>query len=71
MEEIIKQKLCTSCKGDRKQCKLIEKQKRGTCIIYRCLNYILDINKVRPYKEFEYCIRSNNDKIKNKRLTKG
>lgn len=70
MEEVISKKLCTSCVCDRNNCKLIEKYKRGSCIIYRCLNYKLDVNKIHPYKKFEYSIRSNNDKIKNKTLAR-
>jgi hypothetical protein len=49
-------------------CKNIESYKEGTCMVYKCLNYCLDINTIHPYEEFPYSIRSNNEKMKNKKL---
>ena len=37
-------------------------------MVYRCLNYKLDVSKIHPYEKFKYVIRSNNEKIKNKTL---
>lgn len=68
MEEIIRKKLCSFCLNNKKNCKLIEKSKQGTCIVYRCLNYRVDVRKIQPYEKFKYIIKSNNDKMKNKAL---
>lgn len=69
MEDII-DKLCTSCVNKKSKCKEISYNIKGTCIIYRCINYTQDINKIQPYEKFPYIIRSNNEKIKNKKLKK-
>jgi hypothetical protein len=68
MEDIIEAELCNSCICKRNNCKNIESYKEGTCMVYKCLNYCLDINTIHPYEEFPYSIRSNNEKMKNKKL---
>lgn len=64
MEDIIKTKLCTSCKNNTINCEKIEVIKEGKCITYKCLNYEKSLKKIKPYKQFKYSIRSNNEKIK-------
>jgi hypothetical protein len=68
MENVKINELCTCCKCTRENCKSIEEYAQGTCRIYKCLNYEMDLNKVNPYKQFKYCIRSDNDKIQHKKL---
>lgn len=69
MEDII-EKLCASCVNEKGKCKKIYYEKRGTCTIYKCINYLVDINKIQPYEKFPYNVRSNNEKMKNKKLKK-
>jgi hypothetical protein len=68
MEDIIKIKLCNFCKCQKKDCKNIKESKQGTCEIYKCLNFETDSSKIKPYQKFNYLIRSNNDKMKNKNI---
>jgi hypothetical protein len=68
MEDIIESELCNSCIYKRNNCKNVEMHKEGTCTIYKCLNYCLDITTIHQYEKFPYLIRSNNEKIKSKKL---
>lgn len=69
MEEIIK-KLCTSCICKGSNCIELQLIETKLCKTYKCLNYKQDISKIRPYKNFDYIIRSNNDKIKRMKINK-
>lgn len=69
MEDVI-DKLCASCVNEKSNCKNIQYEKKSSCIIYRCVNYAFNMNKIQPYQKFPYNIRSNNEKMKNKKLKK-
>jgi hypothetical protein len=71
MEDIEMDELCNSCICKRNNCKNVEIKKQGTCLVYKCLNYKINTNEIHQYEKFKYFIRSNNDKIKNKKISWG
>ncbi len=67
MEEVIRKELCNFCMNNKcSDCMEIEQKEKNNVKSYKCINY-KDSKRREPFYEFDYIIKSNNNKMKNRK----